>query len=185
MMTRHLVKAVALRLCMGLFFLAQPLLIERIITTLYHRETLFDMPIVILGLMATTFVGITVWNSPSWPTPQFPLLTNYRQVTKALYTWHMHAAMVKLRAVLVTTIYHKMFTLEQWQLTDAAAVTLMTNDADAAQNAVPYLVKLMAAVPDLACGMGLLYYLIGNVAFYSMVPALCESFVILPQALVS
>lgn len=68
MMTRHLVKAVVLRLCMGFFFLAQPLIIERIITTLYHRETLFDMPIVILGLMATTFVGITVWNSPSWQT---------------------------------------------------------------------------------------------------------------------
>lgn len=97
----------------------------------------------------------------------------------------MHAAMVKLRGVLVTTIYHKMFTLEQWQLTDAAAVTLMTNDADAAQSAIPYLVKLMAALPDLACGMGLLYYLIGNVAFYSLVPALCESFIILPPALIS
>lgn len=89
----------------------------------------------------------------------------------------MHAAMVQLRAILVTTIYNKMFNLEQWQLTDAAAVTLMTNDVDAAQKAIPYVIKMMAAVPDLACGMALLYYLVGNVAFYSMIPAASKSFV--------
>ena len=66
MTTWHIVKAVTLRLCMGFFFLAQPLLIERILTTLYYRETMMDMPIVILTLMAGMFVGITVRKLRLW-----------------------------------------------------------------------------------------------------------------------
>ncbi|TQV98203.1 ABC bile acid transporter [Cordyceps javanica] len=154
----QLAKVIVPRLAFVLLRSSQPFLLLLIVQGVKAGGVNRDISWALILCTACVFAGITV---------QTP-------VSRALQAHYHFRVVTIVRGILITAIYEKMQKLDHEDLSNAAAVTLMTTDTTGVENVISLTYQVWSFPLQVGLGIWSLHTFVGPASFLMLLPGCCN-----------